>query len=122
MKLFYLGVFLSLLGFNSTNTFGDTSSPGTTYYVATNGNDANPGTMESPFGTLNTAAAKLKAGDTLLIRGGTYYQTMYCGASGTPGLPITIAGFPGEMAIIDGVYTNPASSWGALVSVPRVSP
>ena len=117
MKLSYLGVVLCLLGFNSTNIFGDTNPPGTTYYVATNGNDANPGTLESPFGTLNTAASKLKAGDNLLIRGGIYYQTMYCGASGTPGLPITIAGFPGEMAIIDGVYTNPASSWGALVSV-----
>jgi hypothetical protein len=49
------------------------SAMAATYYVATNGNDSNTGlTIDQPFATLSTAFAKIVAGDTIIIRGGTY--------------------------------------------------
>src|SRR5215813_11975209 len=90
---------------------------GATYYVSTTGTDANPGTIDRPFGTINRGAALLHPGDTLYLRGGTYYQTVYAPASGTPVAPVTISGYQGETAVIDGAYTNPVSSWGNLFLV-----
>jgi hypothetical protein len=80
----------------------------TVYYVATNGNDANPGIKSQPFQTLQKGVSVLRAGDTLYIRGGTYtegdtsYGTLSQGGgviipSGTSwAAPVTIAGYPGE--------------------------
>src|SRR5262249_45232346 len=45
---------------------------GNTYYVATNGNDSNPGTISQPFRTIKKGIGILNAGDTLYIRSGTY--------------------------------------------------
>ena len=42
------------------------------YYVATNGDDANTGSIDSPFATLARAQAEVKAGDIVYIRGGRY--------------------------------------------------
>jgi len=42
------------------------------YYVAPTGADANAGTLEAPFATLQQANDVVKAGDTVWIRGGTY--------------------------------------------------
>ena len=49
-----------------------TALAGNVYYVATNGNDSNPGTLASPWRTMSASCAKLNAGDTLYARGGTY--------------------------------------------------
>jgi hypothetical protein len=43
-----------------------------TYYVAPNGSDGNPGTLASPFATLQKGHDVASAGDTVYIRGGTY--------------------------------------------------
>ena len=47
---------------------------GQPYYVAPTGNDANPGTLEKPFASLQRAqqAVRQKPG-TVFLRGGTYY-------------------------------------------------
>jgi len=45
-----------------------------TYYVSTSGFDSNPGTLESSWQTLKNSLGKLRAGDTLNLRGGTYYE------------------------------------------------
>jgi hypothetical protein len=45
-----------------------------TYYVATSGNDVNPGTQTSPLRTVTKGLSVLRAGDTLYIRGGTYSE------------------------------------------------
>jgi Right handed beta helix region len=49
-----------------------TAAQARTYFVATTGNDANAGTITSPWLTLSHAVAQLAPGDTLWIRGGTY--------------------------------------------------
>lgn len=42
------------------------------YYVAPNGNDANPGTISSPFESISKAQQWVQPGDTVFIRGGLY--------------------------------------------------
>src|SRR5690606_20456961 len=78
------------------------------YYVATDGDDSNPGTFEEPFRTIGHGADQLVAGDTLYIRGGVYQEYLnwddHFNAKGTEGNPITVAGYPGETAIIDGSH------------------
>jgi parallel beta-helix repeat protein len=106
-----------LVGFVFGAAVARSVSFGDAYYVAKAGRDSNPGTKAQPFATLNKGAAVLKPGDTLFIRGGTYYQTAYAPASGTAKAPVVISGYPGENVVIDGVYTNPVSSWGSLFSV-----
>lgn len=41
-------------------------------YVATDGNDANPGTIARPFATISKAISVALPGDTIYVRGGTY--------------------------------------------------
>ena len=48
---------------------------GNTYYVATTGNDANPGTQSAPFRTINKAARSVQAGDTVRVLPGEYIVT-----------------------------------------------
>lgn len=43
-----------------------------TYYIAPTGSDSNPGAASAPWRTFSFALAKLKPGDTLLLRDGTY--------------------------------------------------
>ena len=42
------------------------------YYIATDGNDNNPGTLEKPFASFAKAQDVAAAGDTVYLRGGTY--------------------------------------------------
>ncbi len=75
---------------------------GTTYYVALQGDDANPGTQTRPWRTLQKAAATLAAGDTVYIRAGTYRERVVPLNSGSVGQFITYAAYPGETVNIDG--------------------
>jgi len=43
-----------------------------TYYVAPGGSDSNPGTIAAPFRTLQLGANRAVAGDTVIVRDGTY--------------------------------------------------
>jgi len=77
------------------------------YYVATDGSNSNPGTYEEPWLTLQYAFDQLSAGDTLYVRGGTYYPPsngsgINFDASGTVGNYISVLNYPGETPIIDG--------------------
>ena len=51
------------------------SLSGSTYYVATNGNDSNAGTITQPWRTWQKGFISVKPGDILYIRGGTYTTT-----------------------------------------------
>jgi len=73
-----------------------------TYYVATNGNNSNPGTIGSPFLTIAKGLSVLAAGDTLYIRAGTYAEyidnNVPSGTSFTNA--VTVSGFPSEVVTI----------------------
>lgn len=45
------------------------------YYLATDGNDRNSGTIDAPFASLEKAISMLTAGDICYIRGGEYFPT-----------------------------------------------
>jgi len=88
--------------------------------VATNGNDANPGTLTRPLATIQRAVNLVQPGGTIAIRGGTYALTtnIQIVKSGTAAAPITMASFEGERVIIDGepLPNTPAPLGG---SIPR---
>lgn len=58
-------------------------------YVSTAGSDANPGTTDAPWRTLQFAVDKIAPGDTILVRSGTY-AGFRIGSSGTAAAPKTI--------------------------------
>jgi hypothetical protein len=85
----------------------DAHAQGTTYYVATSGNDSNPGTTALPWRTVLKAAQTLTAGQTALVRGGTYAErSIMFTHSGAPGNPITIKAATGEVPVIDAGFTT----------------
>jgi hypothetical protein len=75
----------------------------TAYYVSTEGDDANPGTLTSPRKTIQSGISLLVPGDTLWIRGGRYHEeVLISNHSGLPGSEIVISGYPGETVLLDG--------------------
>ena len=65
-------------------------------FVAPNGNDHNPGTIERPFATLYKAHQWVRPGETINLRAGTYKALISWTKSGTPAAPITIQAYNGE--------------------------
>ncbi|HKB39466.1 MAG TPA: hypothetical protein VKD72_23720, partial [Gemmataceae bacterium] len=63
----------------------------------------------------NHALARLKPGDTLSLRGGTYHEHATVTLSGTADRPITLRSYPGELAILDGGFRefleSPKTAW-----------
>ena len=73
-----------------------------TYYVATTGNNSNPGTEEQPWQTVVYAVNTMVAGDTTYVRGGTYTEgAIQFKRSGTQAAPIELLNYPGESPVID---------------------
>jgi len=87
---------------NPTEMATPTSIPaGRYYYVSTQGNDANSGTKELPFQTINKAASVTKAGDVVLIHAGVYYEDVKPLHSGEPDKYITYQNAGDGEVIID---------------------
>lgn len=85
---------------------------------AARGDDNQAGTEQAPWKTLAFAVRRLQPGETLYLRGGIYYEKVGLTKSGTAEQPITIASYPGELAIIDGserdFVETPATCWQPL--------
>jgi parallel beta-helix repeat protein len=79
-----------------------------TFYVSTTGNDRNGGSIAEPWKTLRFALGRMRAGDTLYLRGGTYtgadntidseIGTVPSGTSWSN--PVVIGGYAGELVTI----------------------
>ncbi len=67
-----------------------------TYYVATSGNDSAGGSSSSPWQSLQKAVDSVSAGDTIIVRAGTYNvgANMFGLTGGTATNPITIEADP----------------------------
>jgi hypothetical protein len=88
----------------------------TEYYVATSGDNDNPGTQSQPWRTIQKAASTLQAGDTVHIRAGIYRERVQPLSSGTAGTAIRYQAYPGETVIIDG-STISLPAWGGLFDI-----
>ncbi len=82
-----------------------------TYFVAPPpaGDDGNPGTIDSPWATLQHAADIVQPGDTVLVRAGSYTGAQFT-TSGTAAMRIVVQAFPGEE--VDIVADNPSTPDG----------
>lgn len=89
---------------------------GAAYYVATTGSDANPGSIDAPFRTIQQCANVAVAGDVCYIRAGVYRETIVPANSGTTTSPITFTAYNGEDVTISGtdVVSNWTSSNGSI--------
>jgi len=85
---------------------------------ARDGSDAAEGSRARPWKTIHHALSQMQHGDTLYLRGGTYYEQVVVPNSGDEGKPITIRSFPGELAVIDGglreFFEHPETAWQPL--------
>jgi hypothetical protein len=106
LTLFVAALFLFGSGFAQTNT---------TFYVATNGNDSNPGTEASPWRTVQHAADTARAGSVVNVRGGVYEELVSINEAGnaSDGF-ITFRSYPGETAIVDATRFTPSGRQGVL--------
>jgi hypothetical protein len=122
--LIFLFLSLSFLDIVSTNA--------ATYYVDQNhpnASDSNPGTEAFPWRTPNKAAQMMVAGDTVLIKEGSYFvgsgdwylPALNPSNSGTPGNPIIFRAYPGHsvkltatMKVI-GAYQRDYIEWDGFI-------
>ncbi|MFQ5857579.1 MAG: right-handed parallel beta-helix repeat-containing protein [Anaerolineae bacterium] len=94
---------------------------GTDYYVATDGNDDDPGTESQPWRTIQKAAETLVAGETVYIKAGTYQERVMPQNSGSAGNYIVYAAYPGHTVTIDGAGITLPQWWGGLFDVSSKS-
>jgi hypothetical protein len=89
------------------------SRPPTAFFVAPNGRDSNPGTRARPFATFARALKKLRAGDRLFARGGTYTERVKVNvAPGRVGAGVLVSNFPGERPVVNGqLWIGNPSYW-----------
>jgi len=109
------------------------------YYVAADGNDANPGTREKPFATLERARDSIRqskgralgaGGITVYLRQGSFFRTQAFTLteqdSGEPGRPITYRAYPGEEVRLIGGHAVPAAAFAPVTpadaACPRLDP
>lgn len=93
------------------------SAAAATYYASPDGTAADCLQASDPCPLDGTVIGMLAAGDTLMLRGGTYAQRVHVHAEGTETSPVTVMSYPGETAIIDGGEVLPQSDWGVLLNV-----
>ncbi|MFI5378626.1 MAG: pectate lyase, partial [Tepidisphaerales bacterium] len=92
------------------------------FFVAPAGDDANPGTLEKPFATIQHAQEAVAPGDTVYIRGGTYVMNEsqiarkeriwayvhFLSKSGTPDKRINYWAYQKERPVFDFSQVKPA--------------
>jgi parallel beta-helix repeat protein len=89
------------------------------YYVSVSGDDGNAGTVDKPLRTIGKALGLVIPGDTVIVRGGTYYERVSFSKGGIQGKNVTVKGYPGERPVIDGSRVV-VSGWQALVTLSNV--
>ena len=78
-----------------------------TYYAAPSGSDSAAGSLNAPFASLSKAVGTAKAGDTIILRGGTYNGNVTINKAN-----ITLEGYTGEVAKITTPTTSASGAFG----------
>ncbi len=123
---FVLITLLSTFGCKDSNVIPDPLPKDTTtvkkitcYYVSTTGNDLSSGSKQYPFVSVNKAALVAQAGDTIVVKTGTYKPTAIItfANSGTSTAPILLMSEEKNGAVIDGQTSLPtiASREGLII-------
>jgi hypothetical protein len=96
-----LGI-LSLLTWSSLPVAAAGAAPARAYYVALEGNDAQPGTEARPFRTLRKGVSVLTPGATLYVKGGTYAEALVNTIPGGRSWsePVTLTAYPGHKVVV----------------------
>ncbi len=96
------------------------AASGTVHYMSPRGSDSASGTGSHPWRTIYASLRKLRPGDTLYIRGGTYSFSgiHYTSLAGTATRRILISNYPGESPVFVGtsapadfLYFSGNASW-----------
>lgn len=90
----------------------------TVRYVAPNGDDAQPGSVNKPLRTVQRCANLADPGDRCVLRAGTYRETLRPPRSGTTQAAITFEAFSGEAATISGA--DPVQGWTRVAPRSKV--
>ena len=73
--------------------------------------DINPGTEALPFKTIRKSTQSLQPGDIVLIKAGTYRETVILHRSGTQENPIQIWAYPGDEGKVIINAAEPVTDW-----------
>jgi Right handed beta helix region len=95
----------------------DAGVAGRELFVATTGNDSNPGTSALPFRTINKGitSAGTTEDTTVTVRAGIYVEkVVITGTGATTVAHLTLRSAPGELAIIDGTGLTPSGQQGLV--------
>lgn len=91
---------------NTADVIASLTNVGTaakTYYVATNGNDGADGlSIDRPLRTIQYALGLVNPGDTIQVRGGTYYGGLTIRRAGTAGARIKLKAYNNEQVKVAG--------------------
>jgi hypothetical protein len=79
-----------------------------TYYVDVNGNNGNAGTESSPWKTIQKAGSTVNAGDTVIVKSGTYNERVTFAHSGTSDNKIVFKAAPRRTVYMQGFNTTNA--------------
>lgn len=79
--------------------------PAGAIYAAAKGTHTGAGTANNPYGSAAYAVEKAPNGSTIVLRGGTYRESVYIGFN----RKLTIQSYPGEAVWFDG--SSPVSGW-----------
>lgn len=123
-----LTVLLSLVGLllgAVTATAANATETNCTKFVATTGSDSAAGTLTAPWRTVLASINKLKAGDVLCLKPGTYTEEVVDSSlpAGTASAPITVESYdPGNPALIDGRTSLSNLAWWTVYDVHFTNP
>ncbi|MEM9998262.1 MAG: right-handed parallel beta-helix repeat-containing protein [Bacteroidota bacterium] len=78
-------------------------------YVAPDAAPGGDGSEARPFASITAAAAAARPGDTVLLRRGVYYETLFPSVTGTPDARITFEPAPGDegLVVVSGAHPIP---------------
>jgi hypothetical protein len=120
-RLLYGGAMAVMLAITvwalATRTAGSESER-PAFFVATDGDDTNPGTESSPWATLQKAADSAVPGSTVFVRGGVYHQRVDINVSGSEVEgSITFRNYPGEHPVLDGAKLVVPADLSGMITV-----
>ncbi|MGC3945358.1 MAG: right-handed parallel beta-helix repeat-containing protein [Chryseolinea sp.] len=106
------------LAFGSKRSFPYPVPDGLYYVQQTGGSDSNPGSSAQPFQTIGAAASVVVPGDIVIIRNGTYRETVTVPVSGNASNRIWFVAELGHTPYIVGLDLISVGGWSAYMGGP----